>query len=70
MPLTLEISDSDSFCKFTLSFSGVGSLSDHALSENEYKYNMGDGYIFFEIIQPEELSYTYKLTPAAFSPPW
>jgi hypothetical protein len=31
---------------------------------------MGDGYVFFEITDPEELSYTYKLTPAAFTPPW
>ncbi len=45
-------------------------LSDHALTENEYKYNMGDGYVFFEIISPEELSYTYKISPAAFTPPW
>ena len=31
---------------------------------------MGEGYIFFEIIHPEELSYTYKLNPAQFSPKW
>jgi hypothetical protein len=40
------------------------------LSENEYKYNMGDGYVFFEITNPEELTYTYKISPAAFTPPW
>ena len=31
---------------------------------------MGQGYVFFEVIEPEELSYTYKLNPAAFSVPW
>ena len=31
---------------------------------------MGDGYVFFEIISPEALSYTYKITPAAFTPSW
>merc|ERR1712018_875098 len=46
------------------------SLTDYALTDNEYKYNMGAGYVFFEIMQPEEISYTYKLNPAAFSVPW
>jgi hypothetical protein len=45
-------------------------FSDHALTENEYKYNMGEGYVFFEVVSPEELSYTYKVTPATFTPPW
>ena len=31
---------------------------------------MGAGYVFFEILRPEDLSYTYKLNPAAFSVPW
>ena len=31
---------------------------------------MGEGYVFFEIIEPEQLSYTYKLNPAAFSQRW
>ena len=44
--------------------------SDHALTDQEYKRNMGTGYVFFEIIRPEDLSYTYKLNPAAFSVPW
>lgn len=59
-----------SFLEPSGSYKHVGALSDHALSENEYKYNMGDGYVFFEITNPEELSYTYKLTPAAFTPSW
>lgn len=46
------------------------SLVDHALSDNEYRFNMGDGYVFFEILKPEELSYTYKINPGAFSVPW
>ena len=44
--------------------------SDHALTDQEYKRNMGAGYVFFEILRPEDLSYTYKLNPAAFSVPW
>ena len=31
---------------------------------------MGQGYVFFEVLEPDEISYTYKLNPAAFSPPW
>jgi len=45
-------------------------MSEHTLSDNEYKYNMGDGYVFFEIDKPEELSYTYKIAPAMFSRSW
>ena len=45
-------------------------LTDHALTDNEYRYNMGDGYVFFEVLHPEDLSYTYKINPAAFSQPW
>ena len=44
--------------------------SDHALTDQEYKHNMGTGYVFFEIIHPEDLSFTYKINPAAFSLPW
>ena len=50
-------------------FSG-NSLADYSLTDNEYKYNMGNGYVFFEVLEPDEISYTYKLNPAAFSPPW
>lgn len=32
--------------------------------------NQGEGYVFFEIIEPEELSFTYKVNQAAFSTPW
>ena len=52
-----------------LIFSG-DDLTSYVLTENEYKHNMGQGYVFFEVIEPEELSYTYKLNPAAFSVPW
>ena len=45
-------------------------LTDHALTDNEYRYNVGEGYEFFEILHPEELSYTFKINPAAFSQPW
>ncbi len=43
---------------------------DHALTDEEYKFNIGEGYVFFEIVEPTELSYTYKVNPASFSPPW
>ena len=59
----------DSCPKQVLKFSG-DDLNSYVLTENEYKYNMGHGYIFFEVLEPEELSYTYKLNPAAFSVPW
>ena len=45
-------------------------LTDHALTDNEYRYNVGEGYVFFEVLDPEELSYTFKINPAAFSQPW
>ena len=45
-------------------------MTEHALSDSDYKYNMGEGYVFFEIDEPEELSYTYKLNPGQFSPSW
>jgi len=45
-------------------------LQGHALTDAEYKYNMGEGFVFFEITQPEELSYTFKANPSIFSPPW
>ena len=48
----------------------LSALTDHALTDNEYRYNMGDGYVFFEVLHPEDLSYTYKINPAAFSQPW
>ena len=44
--------------------------SGHALTDQEYKFNMGQGYVFFEILHPEDLTYTYKINPAAFSIPW
>ena len=47
-----------------------GGQDGHALTDQEYRWNIGEGYVFFEILQPEELSYTYKLNPAAFSTPW
>ena len=40
------------------------------MSDSEYKFNMGDGYVFFEVTHPEELAYTYKLNPAPFAPDW
>lgn len=31
---------------------------------------MGDGYLFFDIVEPEDLQYTFKINPAAFGPEW
>ena len=33
----------------------------HALTDEEYRQSLGSGYIFFEITEPEELSFTYKV---------
>merc|ERR1711997_44993 len=52
------------------SLSDQDAPSSHALTDQEYKLNMGSGYVFFEILHPEDLSYTYKINPAAFSKPW
>ncbi len=40
------------------------------MSEADYKYNMGEGYVFFEVLDPEELAYTFKINPGAFGPNW
>jgi hypothetical protein len=40
------------------------------LTDDEYRYNMGEGYMFFEVLEPEVLTYTYKANPATFSVPW
>ena len=29
--------------------------------------NAAEGYVFFEVVEPEELSYTYKVMPADFA---
>ena len=34
---------------------------DHVLSDDEYKMSMGQGYVFFEITEPEQLAFTYKV---------
>ena len=34
---------------------------DHVLTDDEYKLSMGQGYVFFEITEPEELAFTYKV---------
>ncbi len=47
-----------------------GTLFSHALTDEEYKLTMGEGYLFFEVTEPEELQYTFKINPAAFGEPW
>jgi len=46
------------------------SLSNHALSDHDYKYSMASGYTIFEIVAPKELQYTYKISPAPFALPF
>ena len=56
-----------------------------ALTDEEYRQSLGSGYIFFEITEPDELSFTYKVekkershhrtlllqaNPAVFAPSW
>ena len=45
-------------------------MTEHAFNEFDWKFNMGEGYIFFQVTEPEELSYTFKLHPAPFAMPW
>ena len=59
------------FTKFSeFHFHPEEGLSDHALSETEYKDNLGSGFAFFEILSPDELQYTYKISPAPFALPF
>ena len=32
-----------------------------ALTDEEYRVALGKDYVFFEIIEPEQLAYTYKV---------
>jgi len=44
--------------------------SSHALTDEEYRTSIGKDYLYFEIIDPVELAYTYKANPAIFAPSW
>ena len=44
-----------SFCSETLED------NSYALTDEEYKFSLGKDYIFFEITDPEQLAYTYKV---------
>jgi len=57
-------------CQQQFHFHTEANLADHALSDNQYTQNLASGSVFFEILVPEELQYTYKITPAAFSIPF
>ena len=35
--------------------------NSYALTDEEYKFSLGKDYIFFEITDPEQLAYTYKV---------
>ena len=45
-------------------------LSNHAFSDQEYKQSIAAGFVFFEIVSPKELQYTYKISHAPFSHPF
>ena len=47
-----------------------GEYQMQALDDADYKFNIGEGFLFFEIVEPEQLSYTYKLNPGTFGPKW
>jgi len=52
---------------------GGGQLEQpHAFTEFEYIESVTNGgeFAFFEIVEPGDLSYTYKLSPSQFSPPF
>jgi len=53
-------------------FGIVETLGDnsYALTDEEYKFSLGKDYVFFEIMEPEQLAYTYKANPAVFAPAW
>jgi hypothetical protein len=63
--------DFPTFIHFTeFHYHPLEGLSNHALSDSEYKYNVASTYVFFEIIEPKELQYTYKISPAPFALPF
>ena len=35
--------------------------NSYALTDEEYKFSLGKDYVFFEITEPEQLAYTYKV---------
>ncbi|CAB4061674.1 unnamed protein product [Lepeophtheirus salmonis] len=41
-----------------------------AYTDKDYKFTMGDEFIFMEILNPTELRYTYKLSPSTYTPSW
>ena len=36
--------------------------NSYALTDEEYKFSLGKDYVFFEIMEPEQLAYTYKVS--------
>ena len=48
-----------SFCSETLED------NSYALTDEEYKFSLGKDYIFFEITDPEQLAYTYKVNASS-----
>ena len=39
--------------------------NSYALTDEEYKFSLGKDYIFFEITDPEQLAYTYKVNASS-----
>jgi len=58
-----------------ISFRALGVIKSqeklsNTLTDEEYRRSLGPDYIFFEILEPEQLSFTYKANPAVFAPSW
>ena len=40
----------------------VDTAYDHSLTDEEYRISTGLDYLYFEIVEPEVLAYTFKVT--------
>lgn len=48
----------------------LDTVYDHTLTDEEYRISTGLDYLYFEIVEPEALAYTFKANPASFTPAW
>lgn len=40
------------------------------MTDSEYMASVAEGFALFEVLEPDELRFTFRLSPAAFSPPF
>ncbi len=66
----MQLNNTRRFCHLPHVRTSPGDLPSYALTDTEAKFSMADGFAFFEIVEPEELAYTYKINPADFALPW